>query len=110
MLNINIEFRKGILFVRLNGILDKHTLVNFKKEVSDLIDINGIKYLVMNLKDLEYIDDLGIKQLTNDYRKISSLDGKVVICGVEEKDYKKELSNYTYISQNELKAFQLINI
>lgn len=72
--------------------------------------MNGIKYLVMNLKDLEYIDDLGLKQVIKDYHKISSLDGKVVVCGIEEKNYKKKLSNYTYISNNELNAFQLIQI
>ena len=26
MLNTNIEFRKGILFVRLDGVLDKFTM------------------------------------------------------------------------------------
>ena len=82
----------------------------FKKEVSNLIEINGIKYLVMNLKDLEYIDDLGLKQFISDYRKISSLDGKVVICGIEKKNYRNLLCNYTYISNNELNAFQLIQI
>ena len=63
MLGINMEFRKGILFVRLKGVLDRYTLQNFKNEVSDLIKTKGIKYLVMNLNHLDYIDDVGMKQL-----------------------------------------------
>lgn len=110
MLGINMEFRKGILFVRLKGILDKYTLQNFKEEVSDLIKKNGIKYLVMNLNHLEYIDDTGMKQLVKDYRQVASLDGKVVICGIEEKKYPKNLLKNTYISNNELNAFNILNI
>ena len=110
MLGINMEFRKGILFVRLKGILDRYTLENFKDEVSDLIKKNGIKYLVMNLNNLEYIDDLGIKQLIKDYRQVASLDGKVVVCGIEEKNYPKVLLKDTYISSNELSALNILNI
>ena len=43
MLNTILEYRKGILFVRLKGVLDRYTLQNFKVEVSDLIKKNGIK-------------------------------------------------------------------
>ncbi|MGN0973566.1 MAG: STAS domain-containing protein [Bacilli bacterium] len=110
MLGINMEFRKGILFVRLKGVLDRYTLQNFKVEVSDLIKKNGIKYLVMNLNHLDYIDDVGMKQLLKDYRQVASLDGKVVICGIEEKNYPKNLLKNTYVSNNELSAFSILNI
>jgi len=110
MLKINMEFRKGILFVRLIGNLDEYTLEYFKKEVSDFILENGLKYIVLNLKELKYIDSKGINQLTKDFQSISSSNGQVVICGVEEKTYKKDLKYYTYTSPNELNAFQLIQV
>ena len=110
MLDINMEFRKGILFVRLKGVLDIYTLESFKEEVSNLIRKNGIKYLVMNLNNLEYIDDLGINQLIRDYRQIASINGKVVVCGIEEKNYPKKLLKDTYKSNNELSALNILNI
>ena len=48
MLDIDIECRKGVFFVRLNGILNNETVYKIKEEVLDIIIINGIKFIVFN--------------------------------------------------------------
>ena len=35
LLDINIEFFKGILFIRLNGVLNKNTVSKLKEEVNN---------------------------------------------------------------------------
>lgn len=50
MLKINLEFRKGVLFVRLNGSLnDKDSLDN----INSLINEIGFKYIVFNVDNLD---------------------------------------------------------
>ena len=56
MLNIILEFRKGILFVRLQGKLVKDTVHKFQEEVIHLIQKNGIHTTVVNVKELEDLD------------------------------------------------------
>ena len=111
MLDINMEIRRGILFVRLIGNLNKETSKYFKEEVSNLIEENGIKYLVMNLSNLNNIDNIGADLILDEYRYIAKINGKVVICGVEEnKQIEKSFFKGIHKSDNELQAFSIINI
>ena len=112
MLNINMEFRKGILFVRFNGILNKDTSNCVKKEVNNLIKENGIKYLVFNLKGISFIDKVGMHILMDNYREIASINGKVVICGIEKIKDKINCNKYMFIyqSKNEIDSFKIINV
>lgn len=50
MLDINYEIRKGILFIRLGGVLNKNTVSKLQNEVTDMIKDNGIRNVVFNLK------------------------------------------------------------
>ena len=56
MLKINMEFRKGILFVRLKGELNKYTYKGLNDYLSPIIEEQGIKYLVINLACLNKMD------------------------------------------------------
>ena len=52
MLDINFEFRRGILFIRLKGILSKATINDFDSLVTTLIRDNGIRNVVFNVSEL----------------------------------------------------------
>ena len=43
MLDVNFEFRRGILFIRLCGELTKRTIKEFDLVVTSLIRDNGIR-------------------------------------------------------------------
>ena len=77
LLDINIEFFKGILFIRLTGVLNKNTVDKLKIEVNNLVKENGIRNTVFNVSGLDSIDCYGINTLLNNYEiilKIYSLE------------------------------------
>ena len=45
MLDIDMRFKQGILFIRLNGILNGDTCMKLEESISTLIEDNGIKYV-----------------------------------------------------------------
>ena len=47
MLKVLMEFRKGVLFVRLYGALNSSTIDIFKKDVKEVIIASGIMYVVL---------------------------------------------------------------
>ena len=49
MLEINMEFRKGILFVRFIGELTKNTVDIVRREVGDTLKEYGIANVVFNV-------------------------------------------------------------
>lgn len=67
-----MEFRKGILFIRLKGDLNKNT-------IRGLID-RDFKYIVLNIDDMYSIDSYSINYITKAYKKIEDTRGKMIIC------------------------------
>ncbi|MEG1351157.1 MAG: STAS domain-containing protein [Bacilli bacterium] len=114
MLKIYMEFRKGILFVRLNGILTKDTIDILNSEVLETIKNNGIKYLSYNLEELEYIDIMGIKGIIESFNLINNNNGQLILCGYKDlvkiRLEKNKLFDYINHTSNELKVFELIKV
>lgn len=115
MLDINMEFRKGILFVRLIGELTKDTYSKLNDEVTDLIKQNGIRNIVFNVAELEIIDMKGISFLYYNYELCSNNNGKILICGLLSDNVKNRLRhsrilNYIYEVSDELVAMETINV
>jgi len=115
MLDINIEFRKGILFIRLEGILNYETVYKLNEEVLNTIKTNGIKFIVFNLENLCSIDLEGIKAIMNHYNTINSYNGLGLICGITSNIVKKIIKENNVLSYlkettNELSALKLIDL
>ena len=111
MLNMDMEFKKGIFIVRLKGILNKNTYKTIKDELSNMIQNNGIKYLMINLKDLKYIDSSGVSIILDNYKYIEENKGKMVVCGINRLfDYNSNITDNLYQVQEEVAAFNLINL
>lgn len=70
VLNTNIEFRKGVLFIRFDGVLDKYTISDLD-DIYKMIDDNKITNVVFNLNDLKSIDRKGMMKLNEIYNKIN---------------------------------------
>ena len=102
MIDYNIEFTKGVLFVRLSGILNSNNYVELQDELFEIIKDGGIKYLVFNNENLDIEDDTllfeNIEKLINDN------DGKMLLCGNE-----MYMNNFNYVDDelSALKRFQL---
>ena len=110
MLEIKKEFRKGILFVRVIGNLNKENILEFKKEVIDLINDMKICNVVFNLSSLNSIDISGINHLLYAYNMCLKMNGISMLCGVNNniKNYIDK-SNMIRIS-DEIQALDLIKV
>lgn len=114
MLEINLEFVRGMLFVRLDGVLDEYTYTKLSDCLDMMIHEKGLKYFVINLENLDTIDESGLQAIIDRYFDVTLHDGKLVICG-----YHNQFHNNLEIDHifdkiekipNELGALQLINI
>lgn len=106
MLKVDAEFNKGILFVRLNGSLNRRTIYKVNNYLIPIILKNDIKYLVYNFYDLKSIDEDGMEAILNTKYAIKNNKGKLYLCETNtslKKQIKKlHIKNLT----NELKAFK----
>ena len=97
----NIEFRKGYLFVRINGSLNNLEYKSNKIDISNIIKKLGIKYLVLHFNKISLYNT---KLIINNYKEIMPY-GKLIICGPTN---KKILNNKNILKiNNEIDAFKL---
>lgn len=113
MLTSDLEIRKGILFIRLKGDLTEKTVNNITP-ITTLISENGLSNVVLNIEDLKYIDKKGISIFLYIYELCKKNNGKSLLCGVNKNIDKKiknsRIENYIPITNNELKAFEIIKV
>ena len=113
MLNINMEFVRGMLFIRLEGKLNNETCIELKRCIDKMIYEKELRYFVINLEKLDYIDDLGLRLLIDRYLDITLHDGRLIICGYDNKNSNNirlsNLFNKIEHTNNELNALKLIN-
>lgn len=95
MFDIDMKFRKGILITRLKGYLNGDTASLLESNLNNTIKTNGIKYVLLNLNKLEYIDKYGVETISDTYKEIINNKGKLIICGMD-----KLLNNEYYFTNN----------
>ena len=113
MLEVTKEFRKGILFVRLKGILNKDTVSYLNREVTKLVADMQIQNVVFNIQELESIDISGVNALLYNYNLCKDVNGISMLCGVNNNI--KDLINKSSIKdmfqiKDELTAYKVIKI
>ena len=114
LLKIDFEYKKGILFLRLEGILNKDTSSILENAIKKVVSKGGIKYLLINFEKIYEIDEGGISSIINSYKQYLKDNGKLIICGYNEKIKIKiensKLLNYAFTTINEGSACNLIRI
>ena len=100
MFKINTEFRKGIMFIRINGSLNKDNI--------DFIEKNDFKYVVFNLDNLLSIDSYAINYIINYNEEVIKDNGKLIICDSNNGLVKNIFKNLIPIIDNEIKAFNFL--
>ncbi len=111
MLDINIEPRYGVLFVRLSGTLNKE---NSKSLISidNLLKQVGIRNVVFNIQNLENIDKEGSKALSKSC-KIGSMQGSILLCVKDNDEITEKISfllDKIGIVEDELAALKKIKL
>lgn len=110
-----MEFRKGILFVRLDGVLNKMTVEKLNDEVTSLIKDNGVRNIVFNVDGLNSIDCYGINALLYNYEIVKESNGRSLVCGINNSLVKHRINNsrllnYMFEASDELSAINVINL
>ncbi|MDD2469978.1 MAG: STAS domain-containing protein [Bacilli bacterium] len=114
MLDIDMEYTKGILFVRLKGKLSIDNCIILDNELGRLVDGNNVRFVTFNVFELTYIDMNGIKAILKYNAALSKIKGKVLICGVNNEVVRSQLNRkvtrYILETKDELSAIKHINL
>ena len=101
MVDVNIEFTRGVLFVRLTGLLNEISSFDVEEKVFEIIRDGGIRFIVFNTSNL--IINGNVPLFERCKRVLEENDGRMLICN--------EMSAYDleYVS-DELSALKLLSI
>ena len=112
MLKISMEFKKGILFIRLDGVLTKETKNQFNNEVLPVVLTSGIKYIVFNLDKVNLLDYYGLDALLDINEIVTKESGKTTLCSLTNKEVKTLIDNTNmfYVTLSELTALGVMKI
>lgn len=105
MLKINMEYRKGVLFIRLKGNLTKETVNSLNQYLIPVITKHGIKYIVYNLGAVTVIDNYGKASLQEGVDAARLNQGEGLICNTN-----LTLNGEFKVVDNELTALSLIEV
>lgn len=105
MIEINIEFIKGVLVVRLEGILNNRSVKSVRDSLINIIKNGGIKYLMFNLTDSSLEEEIDMFDECN--KLIKKNKGKMYICGFNKK-IENMITNTYYTVDNELSILNKI--
>lgn len=80
MLKMDLEYKGGILFIRLDGILNRKTSYKINNYVIPIINKHHIKYIIYNLENIKEIDNYGIDAIINTKLSLKKNNGKLLLC------------------------------
>lgn len=109
MLDVNFEFVGGILFVRLEGKINRSSVSSVNDSLTDIIIKGGIKYLVFNISN--GIIEERVSLFDNCNTLIRHNGGKMFLCGLRNKLESVISSNQKCeMITNELTALNKISV
>lgn len=110
MFHMDLEYNKGILFVRLSGDLSRRGSYKLNNYLVPVILKHKIKFLVYNLFDVTAIDESGFDAILNTKCAIRANKGKIFLCEVP-KEFNKDIRRLRIKeTSNELTALDLIKV
>lgn len=109
MLDVNFEFVGGILFVRLEGKINRSSVSSVNDSLTDIIIKGGIKYLVFNINNA--LIEERVSLFDNCNTLIKDNGGKMFLCGLKNKmDSVISSSIKCEMITNELSALKRISV
>ena len=83
-MEMNIIGRHKLLAVRLSGDIDHHNAQEIRENIDRELMRRGVRNLMMDVSGTGFMDSSGIGLIMGRYKKVSSLGGRVVICGMNK--------------------------
>ena len=112
MLKIDTIYKKGVLFIRPYGVINKVTRLELDKVLESVIDKAGVKYLLINFDNIYYINTDITKMLDNWSKKINENNGRFFICCYEKinNKYLVNINDSICGMNDEFSVFNVVNI
>ena len=82
-MNLTVDTRNladNVSVITLEGEIDVYTSIQLKQDISDILAA-GVKYLVLNLSKVEYLDSTGLGVLIGTLKKLRESGGNMIIVG-----------------------------
>ena len=73
--------KNNSLTIMLSGEIDQHIVTNLKDSIDVEIEHTGKKILIFDLSNVSLMDSSGIGLILGRYKKMTSISGKIAICG-----------------------------
>jgi anti-anti-sigma factor len=83
LIEIRYTPKGNSLIVSLIGRLDTATAPLFDRKFKEDVVASGHKYVVLDLRQLDYISSLGLSSILIGNKAITDRDGELVLCGLE---------------------------
>ncbi|WP_206812795.1 STAS domain-containing protein [Paradesulfitobacterium ferrireducens] len=82
------KLERQTLLLRLKGDLDLRTADSLRVAIDTEIDKRGVRTVILNLQDVQFIDSSGLGVLLGRYKKLLPLGGKLKITNVPTHIFK----------------------
>ena len=76
--------RKNSMYIRMNGEMDQESVGNLKEKLVQIIKEKNVKNIVLNLKELTFLDSTGIGIIIGRYNQLKLKGGKVILCSINK--------------------------
>lgn len=84
LVNLQIDYDKDKLFVKVSGELDMLVAPSFRFELDKALDVRQVRHLILDFTQVTFIDSSGLGVILGRYKRLAEVGGKVQICGVNE--------------------------
>lgn len=88
VLKLEKKIERLTLLLRLDGELDMHTASLVRQAIDLEIEKRGIRTVILNLQDVQFVDSSGLGVIIGRYKKLLPLGGKLKITNVPPHIYK----------------------
>ena len=80
-LTVGVYIKKNYLILRLKGELDDVTVSDLRMKISKYLDEYNIKHLIINVKELSFLDSSGIGFIIGRYHQLRRNAGDIsIVC------------------------------
>ncbi|WP_202076821.1 anti-sigma F factor antagonist [Caldalkalibacillus salinus] len=87
-LQIDLNTKDDVLIIRLVGELDHHTAEKLRVQVEDKIETHGIRHILLNVAELDFMDSSGLGVILGRYKQIQQKEGQMIICAISPTIYR----------------------
>ena len=85
---MEIERRRDTVIAYLTGELDHCSAQCIRRELDALIADQGMKRLVLDMKNMSFMDSSGIAVVINTLRLMTKIEGKLLLAGLGSQPMK----------------------